>query len=83
MCADIRGAVCPNLNCTGFVVAALDRNARILRELEPTTWQLVCPFCNERFRVLDKELSVREVSDEWLKRRYPSNREDAGFREDA
>ena len=81
MCASIRGAVCPNLNCTGFVVPTLDRNARILPELEPTTWQLVCPYCHERFRVVEMELSVREVSDEWLERRYRSNGEDIGFGE--
>ena len=67
----IRGAICPNQTCVGFLVPALDPGAQILKGAPVKTWKLACPFCHEYFEISDQKLLLREVSAEWLKRRYP------------
>jgi hypothetical protein len=68
----IRGAICPNQICVGFLVPALDPGAQILTGAAVKTWKLACPYCHECFEISDHKLLLREVSAEWLKRRYPA-----------
>ena len=65
----VSGLMCPNLECETFVTLRLDCDDPARYDPVVKRWQPVCPNCHRRISASEDQLSLRDVTASWLKKR--------------
>jgi hypothetical protein len=65
----LSGVACPTALCTTFVTLRADCEDGARYDPVAKAWQFTCPECHNHFCATEAQLQLRNVTDDWLKRR--------------